>query len=46
MIVTGLASDFRRFITTRRQVPPPDAYISKPVDHLEYAKTVRRLLDG
>jgi hypothetical protein len=24
--------EFKQFISTRRQVPPPDGYISKPVD--------------
>ena len=30
IIVTGIAKDFRRFISTRRQVPAPDGYINKP----------------
>jgi CheY-like chemotaxis protein len=32
VIVTGLASDFEKFISTRRHVPPPEGYVSKPID--------------
>ena len=38
IIVTGISSDFERFISTRRQVPPPDGYVTKPIDQ-------QRLLD-
>lgn len=44
IIVTGISDDFKRFISTRRQVPPPEGYISKPVDHDEFLSMVRRLL--
>ena len=44
IIVTGISSDFKKFISTRRQVPPPEGYVSKPVDHEEFLKTVRELL--
>ena len=44
IIVTGISDDFKRFISTRRQVPPPEGYISKPVDHDEFLKMVRGLL--
>jgi CheY-like chemotaxis protein len=44
IIVTGVSDDFKRFISTRRQVPPPEGYISKPVDHAEFLKMVRDLL--
>jgi CheY-like chemotaxis protein len=45
IIVTGVSSDFQRFISTRRQVPPPEGYISKPVDPEELVGMVRQLLD-
>jgi CheY-like chemotaxis protein len=32
IIVTGLSSDFEKFISTRRHVPPPEGYVSKPID--------------
>jgi DNA-binding response OmpR family regulator len=44
IIITGVSDDFRRFISTRRQVPPPDGYISKPIDHEELLGKVRELL--
>lgn len=44
IIVTGISDDFKRFISTRRQVPPPEGYISKPVDHEEFLRMVREFL--
>ena len=44
IIITGISDDFKKFISTRRQVPPPDGYISKPVDHEQFLKMVRELL--
>ena len=32
IIITGVSDDFKKFISTRSQVPPPEGYISKPVD--------------
>ncbi len=32
IIVTGISDDFERFISTRRQVPPPEGYVHKPID--------------
>jgi len=32
IIVTGLSSDFEKFISTRRHVPAPEGYVSKPID--------------
>lgn len=44
IIITGIADDFQKFISTRRQVPPPEGYISKPVDHADFLAMVRRLI--
>ena len=44
IIVTGVSGDFQKFISTRRQVPPPEGYISKPVDHEELLKMVSDLI--
>jgi CheY-like chemotaxis protein len=44
VMVTGVMQEFKRFISTRRQVPPPDGYISKPVDQQELLATVAKLL--
>jgi CheY-like chemotaxis protein len=44
IIITGVSDDFKKFISTRRQVPPPEGYISKPVDHEQLVRTVKNLL--
>ena len=44
IITTGVSEDFKQFISTRRQVPPPEGYISKPVDHAEFLRLVGKLL--
>jgi CheY-like chemotaxis protein len=50
VVVTGVTGyggnpdDFRRFLETRRQVPPPDAFMAKPVDREELLRVVRALL--
>ena len=44
IIITGVSDDFRKFISSRRQVPPPEGYISKPVDHEQLLTMVRNLL--
>ena len=44
IVVTGISDDFKQFISSRRQVPPPEGYISKPVDHEQFLKMVKGLL--
>ena len=44
IIVTGVSDEFQKFISTRRQVPPPDGYISKPVDADAFMKMVGELI--
>jgi CheY-like chemotaxis protein len=44
IIITGVSDEFRLFISNRRQVPPPDGYINKPVDADAFVKMVRELL--
>ena len=44
IIVTGISDDFEKFISTRRQVPPPDGYLHKPVDHEKLLDMVRALI--
>jgi len=52
VIVTGVESthdggtgqDFQRFLSTRRQVPPPDAFIQKPIEEPELIEAVKKLL--
>ena len=44
VIITGMAETFRGFISSRKQVPPPDGYLAKPVSEKELLETVHRLL--
>ena len=44
IIITGISDDFKKFISSRRQVPPPEGYISKPVDHEQFMTLVTKLL--
>ena len=44
IIITGISDDFKKFISTRRHVPPPEGYISKPVDTEQLLGMVRDLL--
>ncbi len=45
--VTGFGLDpegFRKFISTRKQVSPPEGFIPKPIDHEELLEVVSKLL--
>ena len=47
--VTGFGGDSgaaERFYSSRRQVPPPDGFVAKPVDPDEMLQLVRRLIAG
>ena len=44
IIITGVSEDFKKFISTRRQVPPPEGYISKPVGTEQLLNMVQDLL--
>lgn len=44
IIITGVSDEFQKFISSRRQVPPPDGYISKPVDADAFLKMVTDLV--
>jgi len=46
IIITGVSSDFKRFIETRRQVHPPDAYFEKPIDREQLLAKVNELLSA
>jgi CheY-like chemotaxis protein len=43
VIVTGISKDFERFISTRKQVPPPEGYVSKPIDRDEILELAKKL---
>ena len=45
--VTGYGRDpeaFRKFISTRKQVPPPEGFVAKPVKQEELLGTIKDLL--
>jgi CheY-like chemotaxis protein len=45
--VTGYGADpdeFRKFISTRKQVPPPEGFIAKPVDREELLNLIKNVL--
>ena len=47
--VTGYGGDpepFKRFISTRKQVPPPEGFLSKPIDKQEFLDTIARILSS
>ncbi|MBN2242238.1 MAG: response regulator [Acidobacteria bacterium] len=43
IMVTGISEKFQDFISSRRQVPPPDGYLPKPVDEKELVDLAHRL---
>jgi CheY-like chemotaxis protein len=43
IVITGISEDFRTFISTRRQVPPPEGYLAKPIDPEEFVALVGKL---
>ena len=44
IIVTGISKDFKQFIATRKQVPPPTDYVSKPIEREEFLEKVSMAL--
>jgi CheY-like chemotaxis protein len=51
VIVTAVTGDggdpepFKKFISTRKQVPPPEGFLSKPIDQKEFLDTVAKVLN-
>ena len=50
IIVTGVTGyggkpeDFQKFISSRKQIPPPEGFVAKPIDRDELLKAVTGLL--
>lgn len=44
IIVTGVTGDFEKFISTRRQVPAPEGYMSKPIEKEKILEMIKKLL--
>jgi len=45
IIITGISSEFQRFIATRKHLRAPDAYFEKPIDRGELLAAIRRILE-
>ena len=45
IIITGVASDFKRFLADRRQVHIPEGYFEKPIDRDLLLEKVNELLN-
>lgn len=43
IVVTGVSEDFKKFISSRRQVPAPEGFVSKPINQEEILDLVRIL---
>ena len=43
IIVTGISSEFEQFISSRKQVPPPDGYGPKPSDKERFIQLATEL---
>jgi CheY-like chemotaxis protein len=46
IVITGISHDFKRFIETRRRVPPPAGYFDKPVEAGALLAKVSELLSA
>lgn len=44
IIITGVSDDFKHFISSRRKVPPPEGYLSKPIVPEELVRLVGELV--
>jgi two-component system alkaline phosphatase synthesis response regulator PhoP len=44
IMITGVSEDFKSFISSRKQVPPPDGYLAKPVKEEDLLSLVKKLL--
>jgi CheY-like chemotaxis protein len=43
IMVTGVSGDFKGFISSRHQIPPPEGFVSKPINHEEILNLVQKL---
>ena len=45
ILVTGVSTDIKRFIESRKQVHPPEGFFEKPIDRDKLLKKVKELLN-
>jgi DNA-binding response OmpR family regulator len=46
VMLTGISHEFKRFISTRRQVPPPAGYFEKPADLNKVLEKIEEILSS
>ncbi|MBW2263524.1 MAG: response regulator [Deltaproteobacteria bacterium] len=44
IVITGIQGEIEKFLSTRRQVPPPDDFLAKPVDREALVEKVKKLI--
>jgi CheY-like chemotaxis protein len=44
IVVTGIQGEIEKFLSTRRQIPPPDDFVAKPVDRQALVDKVKKLI--
>lgn len=44
VVITGISQDFKRFIESRKHLPPPEAYFEKPIGRQAPLAKIRELL--
>lgn len=44
IFITGAPEELRTFLSNREQIPPPEAYMPKPIEYESFLACVRRLL--
>jgi CheY-like chemotaxis protein len=46
IIVTGVSTDIKRFIESRKQVHPPEGFFEKPIDRDKLLEKVKELIEN
>lgn len=44
IIITGVSTDFKKFIHTRKHIEPPEGYMEKPIDQSELLAKINEIL--
>jgi len=44
IIITGISGDYEKFISSRKKIPPPEGFLSKPIDQKELLKLISEIL--
>ena len=44
IVITGIQGEIEQFLSTRKQVPPPDDFIAKPIEQDVFLEKVKNLL--